>query len=47
MFGGTVCAQVDDQSDPQALIKTATQSVLDEVRTRASSLAISPASWTS
>jgi phospholipid transport system substrate-binding protein len=34
-FGGAVCAQVDDRSDPQALIKTATQQVLDEVRTRA------------
>ncbi|PXW25370.1 phospholipid transport system substrate-binding protein [Paraburkholderia caballeronis] len=28
-------AQVDDQSDPQALIRTATQQVLDEVRERA------------
>lgn len=34
-FGGAVSAQIDDQSDPQALIKTATQQVLDEVRTRA------------
>ncbi|CAB3800130.1 MlaC/ttg2D family ABC transporter substrate-binding protein [Pararobbsia alpina] len=34
-FGGAVCAQIDDKSDPQALIKTATQQVLDEVRTRA------------
>ena len=34
-FGGAVCAQVNDQSDPQALIKSATQQVLDEVRTRA------------
>ena len=30
-----VYAQVDDQSNPQALIKTATQKVLDEVRVRA------------
>lgn len=34
-FGGAVCAQVDEQSGPQALIRTATQQVLDEVRTRA------------
>jgi phospholipid transport system substrate-binding protein len=34
-FAGVVLAQADDQSDPQALIKTATQQVLDEVRTRA------------
>ena len=34
-FAGAVCAQVDAPSDPQALIKTATQLVLDEVRTRA------------
>jgi phospholipid transport system substrate-binding protein len=33
MFGGAAYAQVD-QSDPQALIKTVTQQVLDEVRTR-------------
>jgi phospholipid transport system substrate-binding protein len=33
-FGGAVCAQVDNQPDPQALIKTATQQVLDEVHTR-------------
>lgn len=29
------CAAIDDQSDPQALIRTATQSVLDEIRDRA------------
>jgi phospholipid transport system substrate-binding protein len=29
------CATIDDQSDPQALIRTATQSVLDEIRVRA------------
>lgn len=29
------CASIDDKSDPQALIKTATQSVLDEIRARA------------
>lgn len=29
------CAGIDDQSDPQALIKTATQRVLDEIRMRA------------
>jgi len=29
------CAAVDDQSDPQALIRTATQRVLDEIRERA------------
>jgi phospholipid transport system substrate-binding protein len=34
IFGGAAYAQVD-QSDPQALIKTATQQVLDEVRARA------------
>jgi phospholipid transport system substrate-binding protein len=34
-FGSAVYAQIDDQSNPQALIKTATQQVLDEVRTRA------------
>jgi phospholipid transport system substrate-binding protein len=33
-FGGTAYAQVD-QSQPQVLIKTATQQILDEVRTRA------------
>ncbi|CAE6714458.1 Intermembrane phospholipid transport system binding protein MlaC [Paraburkholderia domus] len=33
-FGSTAYAQVN-QSDPQALIKTATQQILDEVRTRA------------
>jgi phospholipid transport system substrate-binding protein len=33
-FGGTAYAQVD-QSEPQLLIKTATQQILDEVRTRA------------
>jgi phospholipid transport system substrate-binding protein len=33
-FGGAAYAQVD-QSEPQALIKTATQQILDEVRTRA------------
>ena len=33
-FGGAAYAQVD-QSDPQLLIKTATQQILDEVRTRA------------
>jgi phospholipid transport system substrate-binding protein len=33
-FGSAVYAQVDDQSNPQALIKTATQKVLDEVRVR-------------
>jgi phospholipid transport system substrate-binding protein len=34
LFGGAAYAQVD-QSDPQLLIKTATQQILDEVRTRA------------
>jgi phospholipid transport system substrate-binding protein len=34
-FGSAASAQVDDQSNPQALIKTATQQVLDEVRARA------------
>jgi len=34
MFGGSAYAQID-QSDPQALIKSATQSILDEVHTRA------------
>ncbi|TDN63330.1 ABC transporter substrate-binding protein [Paraburkholderia sp. BL10I2N1] len=34
MFGGAAYAQVD-QSDPQALIKTVTQQILDEVHTRA------------
>ncbi|HEY1611802.1 MAG TPA: ABC transporter substrate-binding protein, partial [Paraburkholderia sp.] len=29
------CAGVDDQSDPQALIRTATQRVLDDIRDRA------------
>jgi phospholipid transport system substrate-binding protein len=33
-FGGAAYAQVD-QSEPQLLIKTATQQILDEVRTRA------------
>jgi phospholipid transport system substrate-binding protein len=33
MFGGPAYAQVD-QSDPQALVKTVTQQVLDEVHTR-------------
>ena len=33
-FGGAAYAQVD-QSEPQVLIKTATQQILDEVRTRA------------
>lgn len=33
-FGGQARAQID-QSDPQALIRTATQQILDEVRTRA------------
>jgi phospholipid transport system substrate-binding protein len=33
-FGGAAHAQVD-QTDPQVLIKTATQQILDEVRTRA------------
>jgi phospholipid transport system substrate-binding protein len=33
-FGGTAYAQVD-QSEPQLLIQTATQQILDEVRTRA------------
>ncbi|HVE06944.1 MAG TPA: ABC transporter substrate-binding protein [Paraburkholderia sp.] len=35
MYGASAFAQIDDQSDPQALIRTATQQVLDEVRTRA------------
>lgn len=34
-FGTSAFAQAVDQSDPQALIKTATQQVLDEVRTKA------------
>jgi phospholipid transport system substrate-binding protein len=33
-FGGAAYAQID-QSEPQVLIKTATQQILDEVRTRA------------
>lgn len=33
--GAARCANVDDQSDPQALIRTATQGVLDEIRERA------------
>jgi phospholipid transport system substrate-binding protein len=33
-FGASAFAQGVDQSDPQALIKTATQQVLDEVRTQ-------------
>ncbi|GAB6850299.1 MlaC/ttg2D family ABC transporter substrate-binding protein [Paraburkholderia kururiensis] len=33
-FSSAARAQVDDKSDPQALIRTATQQVLDEVRTR-------------
>ncbi|WP_213308617.1 MlaC/ttg2D family ABC transporter substrate-binding protein [Paraburkholderia sacchari] len=35
VFGASAFAQGVDQSDPQALIKTATQQVLDEVRTKA------------
>ncbi|CAB3810246.1 Intermembrane phospholipid transport system binding protein MlaC [Paraburkholderia caffeinitolerans] len=34
VFGASAFAQGVDQSDPQALIKTATQQVLDEVRTK-------------
>lgn len=34
-FGSAACAQVDDQSKPQALIQTVTQQLLREVRTRA------------
>lgn len=34
LCGGTAYAQVD-QSDPQALVKTVTQQIIDEVRTRA------------
>ncbi|GAB2891335.1 ABC transporter substrate-binding protein [Paraburkholderia jirisanensis] len=34
-YGSSAFAQIDDRSDPQALIRTATQQVLDEVRTRA------------
>ncbi|MCG5076825.1 MlaC/ttg2D family ABC transporter substrate-binding protein [Paraburkholderia tagetis] len=34
VFGTSAFAQGVDQSDPQALIKSATQQVLDEVRTR-------------
>jgi phospholipid transport system substrate-binding protein len=34
-FSGAAHAQIDDQSKPQALIQTATQAVLNEVRTRA------------
>ncbi|HEY3596873.1 MAG TPA: ABC transporter substrate-binding protein [Paraburkholderia sp.] len=34
-FGSAAYAQIDDQSNPQALIKTATQKVLDEVRASA------------
>ncbi|NLP63121.1 MlaC/ttg2D family ABC transporter substrate-binding protein [Paraburkholderia sacchari] len=35
VFGASAYAQGVDQSDPQALIKTVTQQVLDEVRTKA------------
>jgi phospholipid transport system substrate-binding protein len=35
MYGISASAQIDDKSDPQALIRTATQQVLDEVRSRA------------
>jgi phospholipid transport system substrate-binding protein len=35
VFGSSAFAQIDDKTDPQALIRTATQQVLDEVRTRA------------
>ncbi|CAB3770699.1 MlaC/ttg2D family ABC transporter substrate-binding protein [Paraburkholderia solisilvae] len=35
VFSGSALAQIDDKSDPQTLIKTVTQQVLDEVHSQA------------